>query len=95
MIEEVKKRKEKDEIPQFPKNVLKLLRENIVQINSLKGKIESLEKKNYLLQNQIFDLKTQNKILTEIELQNKDILEEKKKCEYQIEELKSQILNIQ
>ena len=78
----------------YPNDMIKGLKENIEVINLLKEKVESLEKKNYLLQNQVFELKAQNKILFEIELKNKGILEEKKNCENEIEQLKSEILNI-
>ncbi len=87
--------KDKDkENQKYPNNMIKGLKENIEVINLLKDKVASLEKKNYLLQNQVFELKAQNKILFEIELKNKGILEEKKNCENEIEQLKSEILNI-
>ena len=87
--------KDKDkENQKYPNDMIKGLKENIEVINLLKDKVASLEKKNYLLQNQVFELKAQNKILFEIELKNKGILEEKKNCENEIEQLKSEILNI-
>ena len=75
------------------KNLLNKLKENIEEINLLKEKIFELESKNTSLNNKIFDLKIQIKILSEIDTKNKNILEEKKLCENQIEQLKSEILN--
>jgi hypothetical protein len=57
---------------------MKQLEDNIEEINNLKEKISLLEKKNSILNNKIFDLKIQNKILSDIESKNKGILEEKK-----------------
>ena len=76
------------------KNLLNQLKNNIDEIDSLKEKVEILEKKNSSLNNKIFDLKIQNKILLEIDAKNKGILEEKKLCENKIEQLKSEILSI-
>ena len=76
------------------KNLLSQLKENIEEINSLKEKVESLEKKNSSLNNKIYDLKIQNKLLSEIDAKNKSLLEEKKICKQKIEELKSEILNV-
>ena len=73
---------------------MKQLEDNIEEINNLKEKISLLEKKNSILNNKIFDLKIQNKILSDIESKNKGILEEKKILQNQIEQLKSEILNI-
>ena len=75
------------------KNLLNKLKENIEEINLLKEKIFELESKNTSLNNKIFDLKIQIKILSEIDTKNKNVLEEKKLCENQIEQLKSEILN--
>ena len=75
------------------KKILNKLKENIEEINLLKEKIFELERKNTSLNNKIFDLKIQIKILSEIDTKNKNILEEKKLCENQIEQLKSEILN--
>ena len=75
------------------KNLLNKLKENIEEINALKERISELESKNTSLNNKIFDLKIQIKILSEIDTKNKNILEEKKLCENQIEQLKSEILN--
>ena len=75
------------------KKILNKLKENIEEINLLKEKIFELESKNTSLNNKIFDLKIQIKILSEIDTKNKNILEEKKLCENQIEQLKSEILN--
>ena len=74
-------------------NLLNKLKENIEEINALKERISELESKNTSLNNKIFDLKIQIKILSEIDTKNKNILEEKKLCENQIEQLKSEILN--
>ena len=73
---------------------MKQFENNIEEINNLKEKISLLEKKNSILNNKIFDLKIQNKILSDIESKNKGILEEKKILQNQIEQLKSEILNI-
>ena len=75
------------------KNLLNKLKENIEEINALKERISELESKNTSLNNKIFDLKIQIKILSEIDTKNKNVLEEKKLCENQIEQLKSEILN--
>ena len=75
------------------KNLLNKLKENIEEINALKERISELESKNTSLNNKIFGLKIQIKILSEIDTKNKNILEEKKLCENQIEQLKSEILN--
>lgn len=75
------------------KKILNKLKENNEEINLLKEKIFELESKNTSLNNKIFDLKIQIKILSEIDTKNKNILEEKKLCENQIEQLKSEILN--
>ena len=75
------------------KKILNKLKENIEEINLLKEKIFELESKNTSLNNKIFDLKIQIKILSEIDTKNKNVLEEKKLCENQIEQLKSEILN--
>ena len=75
------------------KNLLNKLKENIEERNALKERISELESKNTSLNNKIFDLKIQIKILSEIDTKNKNILEEKKLCENQIEQLKSEILN--
>ena len=75
------------------KKILNKLKENIEEINLLKEKIFELESKNTSLNNKIFGLKIQIKILSEIDTKNKNILEEKKLCENQIEQLKSEILN--
>ena len=75
------------------KNLLNKLKENIEEINALKERISELESKNTSLNNKISDLKIQIKILSEIDTKNKNILEEKKLCENQIEQLKSEILN--
>ena len=83
-----------DENAYSPKNLLDKLKDNIEEINLLKEKIELLEKKNSSLNNKIFDLKIQNKILSEIEAKNKGIEEEKKICENKIEQLKLEILNV-
>lgn len=86
---------EKDEQKQLaPKHLLKIIKDNIEQINLLKEKISSLENKNTILNNKIYDLKIDNKILSEIDAKNKGIIEDKKVCEKQIEQLKSEILNI-
>ena len=77
-----------------PKNLINQLKDNIEEINALKEKIESLENKISSLNNKIFDLKIQNKILSEIDAKNKGILEEKKNCENKIEQLKTEILNV-
>ena len=74
-------------------NLLNKLKENIEEINALKERISELESKNTSLNNKIFDLKIQIKILSEIDTKNKNVLEEKKLCENQIEQLKSEILN--
>ena len=76
------------------RNLLSQLKENIEEINSLKEKVEFLEKKNSSLNNKIFDLKIQNQTLSDIEAKNKSLLEEKKVCKQKIEELKLEILNI-
>ena len=73
---------------------MKQLENNKEEINNLKEKISLLEKKNSILNNKIFDLKIQNKILSDIESKNKGILEEKKILQNQIEQFKSEILNI-
>ena len=75
------------------KNLLNKLKENIEEINALKERISELESKNTSLNNKILDLKIQIKILSEIDTKNKNVLEEKKLCENQIEQLKSEILN--
>ena len=75
------------------KNLLNKLKENIEEINALKERISELESKNTSLNNKISDLKIQIKILSEIDTKNKNVLEEKKLCENQIEQLKSEILN--
>ena len=75
------------------KNLLNKLKENIEEINALKERISELESKNTSLNNKISDLKIQIKILSQIDTKNKNILEEKKLCENQIEQLKSEILN--
>ena len=75
------------------KNLLNKLKENIEEINALKERISELESKNTSLNNKIFDLKIQIKILSEIDTKNKNVLEEKKLCKNQIEQLKSEILN--
>ena len=59
------------------KKILNKLKENIEEINLLKEKIFELESKNTSLNNKIFDLKIQIKILSEIDTKNKNILEEK------------------
>ena len=74
-------------------NLLNKLKENIEEINALKERISELESKNTSLNNKILDLKIQIKILSEIDTKNKNVLEEKKLCENQIEQLKSEILN--
>ena len=63
------------------KQLLNQLKQNIEEINNLKEKIESLEQKIVSLNNKIFDLKIQNKILTENVAKNKGILADKKLCE--------------
>ena len=75
------------------KNLLNKLKENIEEINALKERISELESKNTSLNNKISDLKIQIKILSQIDTKNKNVLEEKKLCENQIEQLKSEILN--
>ena len=75
------------------KKILNKLKENIEEINALKERISELESKNTSLNNKILDLKIQIKILSEIDTKNKNVLEEKKLCENQIEQLKSEILN--
>ena len=75
-------------------NILNQLKDKIEEINILKDKISELKGINSSLNNKIFDLKLKIKILSEIEAKNKNILEEKKVYENQIEQLKSEILNI-
>ena len=74
--------------------ILKQLKDKIEEINILKEKISELEGINSSLNNKIFNLKIKLKILSEIDAKNKTVLEEKKLCENQIEQLKSEILNI-
>ena len=76
------------------KNILNQLKNKIEEINILKEKIAELESKNSSLNNKIFDLQIKIKALSEIDLQNKAILEEKKSYENKIEQLQSEILNI-
>ena len=76
------------------KNILNQLKDKIEEINILKEKISELESINSSLNNKIFDLNIKLKIYSEIEAKNKTISEEKKLYENQIEQLKSEILNI-
>ena len=83
-----------NENPISQKHLLSQLKDNIEEINTLKETIESLEQKISSLNNKIFDLKIQNKILTENVAKNKGILADKKLCENKIEQLKSEILDV-
>ena len=76
------------------KIILNQLKDKIEEINILKEKISELESINSSLNNKIFDLNIKLKIYSEIEAKNKTISEEKKLYENQIEQLKSEILNI-
>ena len=76
------------------KIILNQLKDKIEEINILKEKISELESINSSLNNKIFDLNIKLKIYSEIEEKNKTISEEKKLYENQIEQLKSEILNI-
>ena len=76
------------------KIILNQLKDKMEEINILKEKISELERINSSLNNKIFDLNIKLKIYSEIEAKNKTISEEKKLYENQIEQLKSEILNI-
>ena len=79
---------------QFQKEVEKNLRYNIEEIDSLRKKISSLEKKNNYYQNRILDLERLNKQLVEIDIKNKILNEDKVNRENRIDNLEKEILSL-
>ena len=79
---------------QFQNEVNKKLRYNMEEIDSLRKKITSLEKKNNYYQNRILDLERLNKQLVEIDIKNKILNEEKVNQESRIDNLEKEILSL-
>ena len=79
---------------QFQKEVDKKLRYNTEEIENLRKKIASLEKKNNYYENRIIDLKRLNKELVEIDIKNKILNEDKANRENRIDNLEKEILSL-
>ena len=78
----------------YQKGLIKKLKDNAEEINSLKEKISLLEKNNSAYINKILDLKLQIKDLVESNIKNRALSEEKQSFIHRIKDLENDIINI-